>query len=380
MIDESFHDSILASYKTYARWSNAAVRLVLFSVALVLSPRKRSVRYFFWGTKNERLILSLDRKETCVIGGPLQLIFCLRHRRQFLPCTTLIGNIWVAFVRGLCNQPRRNDALLQNSISRFRRSFQIFSAPHAALVLNNDSLPMQRMLILAVKTTNISRTICIQHGIYQSKSHPSVVDGRYCDIFLSLHEYQKSILIEKGIQESKIRVVNFFSSAYNPVRQTATPGTRKIMFIGQPWFKYGPSRSQRYLEIVNRLNRLLCDNQLRLFYKPHPWEVGSPYLSALHSVINISLIKAIEDYDVFVSFTSTVLLEVRSAGRVSIQLYDPIFDCDDFSIYDGVLSIPTNHNDFDNIFLRMIQAPSPASKPVKDIAMTFKLLTGDEEK
>jgi hypothetical protein len=322
--EDGFKTSIARMYERNARWANPIVKGLVSCVGRLLSPSKRSVRYFFWGTKYKEIILGLPADEVCVIGGPKQIIFSLKHRINFVECMGL----WSYFYFGLIGKNGKG------SLAKLMGSFWLSLAgkfqENAILIVDNDSLPAQRALIVLFRKFGL-KAVCIQHGIFQSRSPGYIFDGWFSDKFLVINEQQREMLISKGMSSEKPVVMGFHSSPYMPYRELSPVGGRKVCFLGQPWAKYGEIRSNKYLTIVERVRGILSEAGLELFYKPHPWEKGLSYLSSMQSLADVALEDAFERFDVFISMTSTALIEAAQAGRISIQIKDDAFDSDDFS-------------------------------------------------
>jgi hypothetical protein len=336
--EPGFRASITSMYERNARWSNPIIRLAVRSAALVLTPRNRSVKYFFWGTKFQEIILGLPRHEVCVIGGPKQLLFCLRHRIPFLANMQMWKLLALGLQHKACPEGDLKKLIEQSGIKLAKK------AGHgASLIVDNDSLPMQRAFVLSGRLANL-KSVCIQDGIFQSKSPGHIMHGWYADQFLAVNDHQKETLIAKGMKAEKIKVMGFHSSPYHPKRPTAVAGQRKVCFLGQPWVKYGHERAERYLKIVERAAMALHEAGIEMTYKPHPWERDSDHLNRIRNVVDITLNDALEKYDAFISLTSTALIEAQAAGRVAIQIMDDQFDADDLSVHGQIITIIASKN------------------------------------
>lgn len=353
--EHGFRASIAAMYERNARWSNPALTLAVIALGKMLEPAAGSVKYFFWGSKFEEIILGLPKDEVCVIGGPKQLKFCLKNRIRFIPHTSL----WKTLANGLAHERRQNsDPEIEKNIRKFGNLLKKMASEKCVLIVDNDSLPMQRSMILAGRRAGLE-SICIQDGIFSSKSPGHIMHGWHADQFLAFNEQQKSMLAYKGMNPQKIKVMGFYSSPYTLKRTTAPAGQRKICFLGQPWNKYGAERAKLYLEIVNKTASTLSAKGIAMNYKPHPWERGSVHLQNIENVIDVTLHDALEHHDVFISLTSTALIEAQAAGRVAIQIMHDVFDADDLSAHGKIISIDaTNNKNWQNILSNSIDAPT----------------------
>ncbi|MBE3594364.1 MAG: hypothetical protein IMX04_04915 [Candidatus Carbobacillus altaicus] len=349
--DNNFRKSIQNMYAKNARFSGFLIRLIVSLLAFFVKPKPGSIKYFFWGNKYTEIITSLSKSEVCVIGGPKQLLFCLKHRIKFIPCMRM----WDVLLLSIVNNMEDNTGKLDKLIGNLSSKIDKFKSYKSVLVVDNDSLPMQRSVITAARQANLDEIICIQDGLFQSKSPKEFFHGWFSDRFFVINEIQKQLLIDKGMDEKKIHVMGFHKSTYKPKRPLSKANDRKVCFLGQPWLKYGDKQGLRYLEIVASLSDSLRELGYLIYYKPHPWENQLALLdNKFDGVYKGSLENAIEEYDVFISITSTALLEVAASGRIAIQVYDDVFDCDDMSIYPNIYTVYFASKNFSNDLMYLI--------------------------
>jgi len=372
-VEPKFFKSIIEMYQRNARWSNVIFEWIVYVLSWSINQQKKSVKYYFWGIRFEEIILSLPAEEVCIVGGPKQLFFCVKHHRHYIPCM----NMWSPLLSGLVSRSTINNTRIVNLILAISVKLIKNASSLAVLVVDNDSLPMQRAVVLAARVAGFHQTVCVQHGIFQSKSPGHIMDGWFADKMFAINEIQRTMLIDKGMDPNKIKVMGFHTSPLIPERATSPPGQRTICFLGQPWSKYSDKRGTRYLEIVERVMVILRANELDVVYKPHPGEWGCPYLAKIKGVIKTPLSVAIENYDVFMSLTSTALIETEAAGRISIQITDSNFDCDDFRVYGEIVSI----NYCDKYFKEKINdainlSVFSSEKPIKAIEFFLKAIKG----
>ena len=332
--ESRFKSSVVDMYDYNALRANWLVRFAVMLLGFFLKPRYSTISYFFWGTKFDEIILDLPVESVCVVGGPKQLLFCLRNRRRFLPSMAL----WRLLSNALKESRSQPPEPIFREVEKTAKSLSMYACEDAVFIVDNDSLPMQRAMIISASKIGL-KSVCIQHGIFQSKSPSYIMDGWFADSFLVINEAQKTMLVEKGMCSSKIKVMGFHASPYMPSSSMLAPKERRVCFLGQPWGKYDEKLRDRYLDIVTALYSWAEREGVDMFYKPHPWELGQAYLGSLERVVNISLKESFETYDVFVSLTSTALIEAAAAGRIAIQIRDDVFDADDFSIGFGIFSV-----------------------------------------
>ncbi|VVO89884.1 hypothetical protein PS903_02227 [Pseudomonas fluorescens] len=362
--ENGFLQSIVSMYARNARWSTPSIRLLIHGLAFLVRPRAQK-KYIFWGIKFEELILSLPKEHICIVGGPKQLVFCLKHRRSFLPALAF----WKPLLNELQYGPTaENDKCISSCLTGLSNDLRHIATDDAMLIVDNDSLPAQRTVIQAASLARFQQTICIQHGIFQRRSPTHILDGWFADRLLVIDQNQKDMFIDKGMSPDKIRVMGFHSSPYRPERPISPPHLRKVCLIGQPWGKYDEAKGELYLQIFKKVSTDLLHAGCTIFFKPHPWEQGNSYLSEIPNVVNISMQEALENYDVFISLTSTALLEAGNSGRIAIQIVNSAFDSDRLSELYSVTSIDYDNLEFEHdlgeAVLATNKSQEPAPKPL----------------
>lgn len=320
--DQNFKINIRNLYLKNAKWIFPFYDILSSILFFWLRPYKKK-KYFFIGSRFTHLIAALPGEDVCIIGGPKQLLFCLRHNIRYIPN----GIIWKLLSKGFTGD---NTEQIKKFACRQSRLLAKLSDDknQSLLIVENDSLPIQRLYCNIANESNI-KTICIQHGLFQSKTDPEIIDGWKCDYFICYDEKQKDVLSGLGINRHKIVIGGFYEPIF-PANKMSINVPIKVCFLGQPWFKYGDIYKNKYQGIVDILSSSLRDQEIHFYFKPHPWEKDADYLKDMNNVFIGNMQEAIEKYDVFFSFTSTALLEVTMAGKVAIQIYDDLFACDNF--------------------------------------------------
>lgn len=321
--EHNFKVSIENMYKKNAFFSSLIFRALLWVFFLFFLP-KGKIKYFFYGTKFKSLIKSFPKDEVCIIGGPKQIGFILENGISLISCICL----WIPLYNGFKSE-RFFKYIFKNALI-FEKKIKKYTDSSGVFIVDNDSMPMQRLCINIFRQLGF-KCICIQDGLFQSKSPEYAVHGHYADKFICYDVCQRNILVDKGISIDKIIVGGFYANPYRPKRKLSDCGVRNICFLGQPWFRYDDNIYNSYLENYNKICQVLNESNIILHYKPHPWEVNASYLSDLKNIFFGSLDQAFEEFDVFISHTSTALLEATRAGRVAIQILDDVFQSDDFS-------------------------------------------------
>lgn len=321
--------------ESFAHWF---MRIVSFS------PSKKT-KYLFVGRKYIDLIQDLPRQEVMIVGSRRDWLYCLLRQIPFRPSHEVIK------------------AALDWSDGR-RFSIQklqgILYCGHVTgrqyLILNNDSLPVERIFCLLAKQLEII-TVCIQHGVFTSNSPSRVIDGGVADLTLTYDKHQLKLMQSAGVPENKLSILGFPANITR-IERLRFKQDRTVCILGQPWGAYYPDIEKTYHRLLSELVALLNSIGTRFVFKPHPNELGQQYIAQFGGVERGSLSECFKKYDVFISFTSTALLEASLAGRVAIQIFDPAFFADNFSDLGYAHSI--NSQDLSNLGA-LVRDASPVS-------------------
>ncbi|HEX4500173.1 MAG TPA: hypothetical protein VH187_03250 [Scandinavium sp.] len=367
VIDENFTENISKLYKKNAKWIFPFYDLLCRVVFYWLRPKEK-IKYFVLGNRFSHLINTFPKKDICIIGGPRQLLYCLKNNLSYLPN----GDFWTLLSTGFTQDVRssllKKSCCMQKVLTRLSdRNAQVM------LIVENDSLPLQRTFCNIAAAANI-KTVCIQHGLFQSKTEAKIIDGWKCDYFICYDNNQKNIITGLGIAPNKVIVGGF----YEPITKVVDSKPKneiKVCFLGQPWFKYGELYKTKYINCIDILTSQLKSANISYSFKPHPWETDAPYLKSMANIFDGNMNDAIIEHDVFLSFTSTALLEVTMAGKLAIQIYDEQFACDNFEKIGYAYTI--NSQDLDKSILDIIhKSPFELEMPdFKNLSHQIKKLT-----
>lgn len=209
------------------------------------------------------------------------------------------------------------------------------SSGSRALLLNSTMDPINRLWLLSATKLGL-KTICIQHGVYSTAAVPTNLEENVVDTYVALDDGQKAIL-GASIPPEKILVLGA-----KQMRDWAPPKpTLNICFVGEDWERYGELELkeriiQCYLQIVSKLQ---SSGSFNFYYKPHPSEEN--FMGVNRRLKFISR-HGLNNIDVFLGFSSTLLKEQSSAGKLCIQILDVLTRADDFQSQGYCLSLENN--------------------------------------
>ena len=165
--EELFLDSVT---KLYYRNSIIHNNIINYYLKL-LSKKTGCYKYVFIGTRFSDIILGLPREHVLIIGGIKQALFCTKHSLSF--CSN--GSLWKMLLKYFNKDVASfTDRFLEQS-----KIFGLFKSEY--LIVENDSLPMQRFFIKMFEMYGV-KSICVQHGLFQSKAEKNISDGWMSDL------------------------------------------------------------------------------------------------------------------------------------------------------------------------------------------------------
>lgn len=355
--EKNFVSSIKSMYLKNARYCGFGIAHLL----KLLNRKPLYAKYIFIGNRFGDLIDGLPREEVLIIGGPKQAIFCYKNGYSF----TSNCHLWSLLVKGF--QGKEKTIQIEKASSDLTKLYSKYK--NAVVIVENDSLPLQRLHIVAARNAGLY-SVCIQHGIFQSTSPAYVVDGWFSDKMYVFDKHHRNFLIEKGISAEKLFVMGYHSNPYSTKLSLKEKGRRRVCILGQPYVRYDKNLIKFYLKVINDLAFKLDGKGIEFIFKPHPWERGEAYLGSLPNVLDISILTALDEFDVFISFTSTALLEATIAGRMAIQLIDVNFKGDIFEEFGYAYSVKSDN--FDEIISLILESdPLPNIQQNQSVSVRF---------
>jgi hypothetical protein len=299
-------------------------------------------RYIFIGAKYADVMRGLPRDEVLVIGLFKDWLHCLRRRIPFASGLPVLR----AVLKNVDNAEFVIDGALRGILPASPGD------PTRHVILFNDSLPLERTYCLLAREKGL-HTVCVQHGVCTSASPSRIYDGGVADVMLVFDDHQRRLLVQGGVPADKVRIIGFHSDT---VRREglAVSTKRRVCILGQPWGAYYPEIEIRYHALLERLIPALQQAGLTLAFKPHPSERAARYLSRYRPIERASLERCLDKYDVFISFTSTALIEATLAGRVAIQIFDPAFMADWFEDHRYAYSV--EREDWERLVYLVLEA------------------------
>lgn len=302
-----------------------------------LFPKIVNKKYLFYGLKYQDLIQKLPQEVLLLGGGKTLWNFSRRTKIPALFVYPFFKTLLPFF-----NDESLPDTPLIKDVDRL--SSLLMSTGGKYLIIETDSLPPQRLLILAARKASI-KSICILHGVSTYSCVGSLSDGQFADYMLVYDDYQKDVLIHAGINPKKLFILGYYTSLPNH-NSVLKYNRQTICILGQPWIHYDVAIFKRYQENLLWIIDVLTREGLSIVYKPHPGEYDYQFIHDFSKAIKINtdnITSCLESYDVFISFASTAILEATLHAKIAIQIYDGNMYDDRFE--DALYSYTVNSGD-----------------------------------
>jgi hypothetical protein len=222
---------------------------------------------------------------------------------------------------------------VERVISGFQRRLERLQLK--SLVLWNDVLFIERCMILAARRLGIPSFV-IQHGLYMSdQADPRIIGGNWADYVLTWGDFFTEMFVNAGIAPRERVKLLGYPRTFNRLPARLISETPVVCVLGQDWERYGTDLELGKRRFTQNLIEASKAVGMLVVYRPHPGE-SRGWVQKHFPEVNLtpageSLADAIGKYDVFVSLTSTALVEAGMHGRIALEVIDSGFVQDDFA-------------------------------------------------
>lgn len=289
------------------------MRKLIFKFSLFLLRRKK-IEYIFLGKKFNYLISQLEPLKSLVFESSNKIQVTKNNEGTFFVSdNAIIHDVEKIFSK----DPALKQASTQRIIKDYIHFFKILKPK--SFVVMSDVLFDQRFLIYCAKKAGIE-TICIQHGVFSTNPNDICHDGRFADKMYVWSEQQRVMIKNKKLFNSlKLEVLGYPHQIYTPKKHNKY-NKSKICILGQPYENYSAALGKKKMLVLENIISQL--KNFEIIYKLHPGEKNQEYFPEGIKIFSGNLHEAIEEYDYFISISSTALLEVTLSSKIAIQFFD----------------------------------------------------------
>lgn len=314
----NYTKNILIQYKRFYH-ANRIFRSVYPLSSLRKAPRKILFQ------NDARIFDSIAKyiPDSTILGANHEsLKYILGNNISYYPIFDIYANLYEGLIQ---DKPE----LVKVSLNKLKKS--IFKVSPDAIVLNTDALPAGRALVMIANELHIP-SIEIQHGIYARDA--VIPTGRYVDYIFVWGKFFKKLYIDRGVNSSKKIKILGYPFSLKKSSQSCNYDRPSVVYIGQNVESYDKNVLGDKIITIKMLTKICDELNLVFVYRPHPGEKRNKIKEMLPGVIftpeNESLYDTISKYNIFISFSSTALVEAILHSKIGMQLKNFDYPADNF--------------------------------------------------
>lgn len=304
-------DSFLQKYNKHKLAIDFLDRI--FLKLAVSNKEANKEKILFQWVKSPNIILEVKKHYpiNLIAAGKKERLFALRNLIGYLSVTDLERCVYDYLAK-------KEVKYLYELLRKTEEKIKLISPDY--VVLWNDSLPIERAMVLVAKKLGIC-TIDIQPGIYSK----NITDGRVADYKLVWGNYIKDLYISQGIR--KPEEIYILGYPYLIPKSKPIPKEQKkytLYYLGQNYEDFDEKFLKPKIETIIKINDICNKLNIKFVYRPHPAEnrdrIKNEASEVYFSPREESLEESYNKGEIFVSFSSTSLVEAAMRSRVSLQL------------------------------------------------------------
>jgi len=306
----------MQKYNKYKFFVNVVDNIYNYVLSLFrcIPKRKNNQIVLFGSIKHSSLIKETSKHymTKMIVRGRKDRLFAIRHFIEYVSVNNLYPFVYNYFIQ-------RDKKFLYELIEETEKKLKIVKPDY--IILLGDALPIARAIVLVSKEMGIT-TMEIQHGIYGS--HDQLSNGRVDDYVLVWGKYFKNLYIEQGIRKpDEVYVLGYPYSIERNI-ENYNRKEKIVCYLGQNFEKYNKDLLKIKVDTINRLNKICINLNLGFVYRPHPGDDVKLLKNELPKVKftpkGEKLMEAFKKYEIFISFSSSSLIEAAMRSKICIQL------------------------------------------------------------
>ena len=282
--------------------------------------------YFFKKSKSKKNILARFSKDSPIlleVSKNYNLGLLAEGKQdRFFAIKNLIGYISINNLNEyiLSYFKTREIKYLHELIEKLENKLRVAKPDY--ILLRTDSPPMERAIILAAKRLHIP-TISVQHAMYDLNT--PLFECNVADYILVWGEDFKDMYIEQNVRKPEdVYVLGYPNFIKKSENKREKDDSYTVCYLGQDIEKYNKNLLDVKSKIINDVRRICEKLELKFIYRPHPGE-SIKLLSEILPGVQLTpkkekLEEVFDKADIFISFSSTSLIEAAMRSMVALQL------------------------------------------------------------
>ena len=297
-----------------------------FFLRLAKEQRNANKKILFGiGVKYPSIILKTKKHHSLelIVRGERGRLFSAKNFISYISITDLIPYVYYFF-------SEEKMKYLYQIVKKMEE--KLGAAKPDYIVLVSDEPPLERAIVLASKKLGIV-TLEIQHGAY-SPTLP-LTTGKVADYVLVWGEYFKDLYVKRGLRKpEEVYVLGYPYLIEKPKLDYRKKRHYTVCYLGENFEKYNKDLLNIKLETISSLYKTCNRWGLTFIYRPHPGEDRKMLKDRLREVIitpkGENLEKTFKKGDIFISFSSTALIEAALRSKIALQLMNYPWKGDNF--------------------------------------------------
>jgi len=306
-------------------------RALLLFLALPLDLIAMCVQMLRWPWQPRRKTITLTRMVPDLLaqltgsglvyaGPPSWAAFAWRQHAAYMPASVPYILLTVALY--LPNEAR--NILGRWTLRWVDWLYKLYKVDIASVLVHSDALPFARAFVLQARDRGM-KTICVQHGIFHANSGIKNFDGYLCDLNV-VRSREDGELIASSNRATELCVEpDFFLTTFPDFNsENLSP---VITLVGEGWHTVDEVFSKSYIEKLRQLEVELFSLGCHVLFRPHPSERSFAKKFGFQQLDLTDLGISMAKTDVYLGFSSTLLIEAAAAGCSVAQLpVDGVFN------------------------------------------------------
>jgi hypothetical protein len=167
-------------------------------------------------------------------------------------------------------------------------------------------------------------TLVVQPGTGDSSFY--IYEDFVADYFLAWGQYSKILQWQSGIRKLEDIYILGYPYLVKTNEALIKNNHRTVCYLGQDYERYIKDLLEVKLQILNKLSETCKKLGLKFIYRCHPGDDRRALLQKLPNIFFVPKKEKIEETferaDIFISFSSTALVEAAMRQKITLQLMD----------------------------------------------------------
>ena len=334
----------------------------------IINPKTNKKKILFFNKNYHKpLILKLKKHyDIClIVYGIKDRLFAIRNKIPYVSVLHLYPLLDKYF-------DSKNVLFLENMIEQAEEFLSASKSDY--IVLTNDSLSVERAIILGSKKSGIP-AIDIFHGVGPIAN--KMTDGQVADYIWVWGNYLRNAYIKQKFRKAEEIYVFGYPYIFEETKNSGKKDGYVLYYLGNGFGLHGlESLLEFEINILKEVIKICSKLNVDLYYRPHPGDECTlqrenfPNLKITPK--NEKLEDAFGKGDIFISHSSTSLIEATIRSKLTIQIMGAQTDCDNFEKVGGCTKTVKTAKELKSYLKKITTSKLPEAKINKNYVDTTR--------